>query len=309
MLNFLKNSSKNYIAILDVRDGSVGGMLVLIDKENKIPEKVYSVRKELPFQKIFSYKRTFYATMQAINSVIADILKNSGHVPEKILCMMGPHLHISQTRIIKSSFDKPTKITEKLINELVRSDLKIFEDMHFHNVLADSESLNTMLDHKIMQVKLNGYNTPVPFDKIASDIEISVYVSMMSRVVKKDLESIISKGFHNNFIDFHSYSFALFDSTRGLNIERDGFVVVDVESELTEVIAVKNGIIEETASFPLGKNFLLRKISEEFNTMHEEAVSYLSMHKDNTGSKEVMLKIKTAVDKANAEWTNALNES
>jgi len=200
-------------------------------------------------------------------------------------------------------------VTRELVDKLVEADLREFRERHMKNTLTSAEIPNEILEHKIMQIKLNGYETPMPFGKVAQDISVSVFISMIPRSVKHDLINLIAKNFHNDKVALHSFSFAVFDSVRGMDFDRNGFVFVDAERELTEVIAVKNGIIEESVSFPFGRNFLLRALGDEFKTIHDEALTLMGMYQARTVTPEVMARITSVIGRVKKEWTEMLYES
>lgn len=309
MFNFLNFSKKELVAVIDIEDGSVGGMLMSLDKEKDVPEKLFSIRKELPYQKNFSYKRFFYSTMQAISAVSAEILKSGKGAPDRILCIVGSHFYISQTRVIKAKYPMSVTATQSLVESLISEDTKLFLEKHLKNELGGAESPNMLLEQKIMQIKLNGYETACPFGKKVSELDISVFDSIIPKIVLNDIRNTISKIFHNDKVEFHSFTFALFDAMRGVTDNKDGFTVVNVENELTEISVIRNGTIDDSISFSLGKNFLIRRVEEKFGTVTDEAISYLKMFTAKSGEPEVLEKISAVVKEAGEEWSKALRDN
>ena len=69
------------------------------------------------------------------------------------------------------------------------------------------------------------------------------------------------------------------------------------------------GALLETASFPQGKNFLIRTVASELNTIPEEAASLVRAYFDGHIGAEHYEKIKSALVKTSESWVHALDET
>ncbi len=299
---FVPSKDEQNIVVLDIRDSSVGGAVVSFDKKLKIrPKKLFSEKRNIIFQKNFSFKRLFYSTSQAVSSVAFSIFKNN-HIPiDKIYCVLGPHLYISQTKIIRAKYNESILVSQELLDKIVegglsrpaKGELKIFSGIDEHM---------EVLDKKIMQVKLNGYETPEPFHKKATEIEISVFVSYIPRLVMRDINKILSSSFHDRSIIYHSSAFVAADVLRGLHEEQDSFMFVSIGNELTEISVVKKGVIEEVSSIPKGRNLIFRDICEKFGTIYEESVSLVDMFTSNSSDPVLTEKLRESIKKSEEVW-------
>ena len=54
-----------------------------------------------------------------------------------------------------------------------------------------------------------------------------------------------------------------------INKKEEGFLIIDIGGEVTEICIVRNGALEQTVSFSIGYNLLLKKISSRMNTFLE----------------------------------------
>jgi hypothetical protein len=303
VINLFRINKKEDIVVLDIRDNSVGGMILSLDKKgNSIPQKLFSIRKEIPFQRNFNHKRLFYLTAQAINHVSSLIMK-SGFIkkPHKVFCIVGPHLHASQIRKIKTKYDSSVVISEFLLKNLVVQDIEHFEKKHLD---IGGDSSNSVLEHKIMQLKLNGYETLLPINKHASEIEISVFVSMVPKILINDLSRIITKNLHTNKIDFHSFTFVLSDVVRSIALDKRGFVAINIEDEISEISVIRDGIVEDIASFPVGVSLLTRIIMDRFSVSHDQAISDLKLFVSGMGTSEMMSKMEEVADRTRMIWSD-----
>lgn len=303
MFGFLNKKNRNRISVIDLRDGSVGGMTLSVDKERKsIPEKIHSIRKELPFQKNLSFKRLFYSTAQLIPQVALSMQKIGLGESEDLYCIIGPHFYFSETRVIRKKFGEPRLIDRKLVDDLLNKEIEEVVSGHPTNNIVGAEPSTVVLDKKIMQIKLNGYETTNPFGKSASEIRISLFLSLIPRIVVRDLYKLLRKNFHNNNIHFHSSTFVAFDSIRSLDMDKEGFVVVSVEKETTEVSVVRDGILEENSSIPMGQNFFKRAICAKYNTIPDEAETYLKLYIHNSGDLKRLTEVFKFIEDKGYEW-------
>ncbi len=133
---------------------------------------------------------------------------------------------------------------------------------------------------------LNGYQTSKPYGKQTKSIEISIFLSMISKEVETKTRKVLEKIFHSHTIAFHSFALTSFSAIRDIFHSEEDFLLVDVGGEVTDVSLVRRGILLETVSFPTGKNFLLRSVVLDLNTIPEEAHTLIRMFLDNKESKE-----------------------
>lgn len=307
VVNPFIHTKKEDVIVLDIRDDSVGGMILSLDKAGgRIPEKIFSISKDIPFQRNFDHKRLFNDTAEAL-AYVADTIARSGFkLPSKIFCIIGPHLHASQIRTIRSKYDAPVLITGQLLKDLVQNDIEKFENEQLN---PNGDLLNVILEHKAMQIKLNGYETEFPIKQNASDIEISIFVSMAPGILMNDLKEILSKYFHSDKVDFHSFTFALSDVLRGIFLDKMGFAVVNVENEVSEISVIRNGVIEDVVSFPVGMSLLPKIIMDRFGLSYAQAISYLELFISGSGESEVMARVAEVIEQTKVAWSDLFYQS
>lgn len=78
---------------------------------------------------------------------------------------------------------KDTKIIKSLINRIVEKESKIFETSTLKGDINISAEDIQIIEKKIMQIKLNGYETSEPYSKMAKTLEIN-FISAVSKVIK-----------------------------------------------------------------------------------------------------------------------------
>ena len=161
----------------------------------------------------------------------------------------------------------------------------------------------------MVEIKLDGYKTNNPYDKSASEVEISLFLSMAPSDILDEIEDTVEKHFYIKQIDFHSFTLVSFSAIRDMYERVSNFLLLDITAEVTDVSIIKKGNILKTASFPIGKSSLIRKVVEGTRTIPEEALSSirLFLSGDSKGKKaEILEKI---LSQSKEKWVKGLRKS
>ena len=176
-MGFFSTGKKNEIVVIfDIGSGSVGGALVELGGVEK-PRILFSTREDIVFQNNFKFER-FFASMCKSFDVVSDSIAAKGKKVERVVCVLSAPWYVSQTRTIVSEKQKPFLVTQKKVNNLIEEEvIKMKED--FNSRYSDVvDGLAEVLEMRSTHIKLNGYETNMPFDKYAKKIETSLYVSI-----------------------------------------------------------------------------------------------------------------------------------
>jgi hypothetical protein len=132
---------------------------------------------------------------------------------------------------------------------------------------------------------------------------------MSPEKVLKKMEYAIGKHFHSENIKFSSFAMASFIVLRDLFAHHKDFLLVDICGEITDISLVKDDILCDSISFPLGRNFVTRKIARLFNCPLDEAKMLVSLYKDRHIEKMIGKKLEPAMDKIESEWLKNFQKS
>jgi hypothetical protein len=156
---------------------------------------------------------------------------------------------------------------------------------------------------------LNGYETLSPFGHQAKEIEMTIFVSISGEKLLKKFEETISKSFHIRNLKFTSLLMSSFLVVRDLPMHKNNFLLIDISGEVTEISIIKNNILSESISFPVGCNFIVRGLAENLNCSLWEADSLLSLFKEGHTGDKVAKKMEPIVHNLKAEWQRQFQES
>jgi len=290
------------IAAIDIGSASIGGMIFRQDKDGK-PEVLSVKRINIrPTEKLDVYR--FYKLQEETLTILLKELRKDFKRPDTILCILPPFFYVSQTRIIKVNRSDDFEITRKLFDSLINDEMKIFAKTETEIPKVRQKDNATFFESEIMKVNLNGYSAPNPFGKKTKNLELYTYISLGSKVIKERMERVIHENFAVSPIYFRTFPFTAFKVLSNMIDAQKGFLFVDIAGELTEISVVRDGILEETVSFPMGKNFLMRKIARALSVSVRESASIFERMQKEHESEQVGEKLKNVFNEVRDKWCN-----
>lgn len=304
--NLFTNKKSTIVAIIDVGSAQVSGALVSIainKKGQRQSNIIFSTKVATGIESDLDYDRFDFEILKAIKKVTHILLKNSFFQPEKFVCFLTSPFLVSQTKIINYSQENKFIFTEKILHNLTKKEARNFCTTH------DQNQKFSLIESKVTQIKLDGYELSHPFGQEVTNIRISQFLSGSSvNQLNKIREAIISQS-HNDLIEFHSYSFAAFSALRDNPSVHKNFIAIDIDGELTDIFACIDGVLLENISFPYGINSVLRDITKNQKTFHHEAKSQLNLYLNDKLHLHAKNILEQSLKKAGQKWISALSEA
>jgi len=307
---FSKKEDKKITLVYDIGSASVSGALVIYS-ENDIPEIIYSTRKEIAYQEKFDVGRFNSLIVSAVDDVSSDIQKNGlSHLkftkfgekkPHRAFVALSSPWHASQTRVMKLSEDKPFLITKDKVEKWIAKEVDSFKNSDYIKQYDNAGAVK-IIEQNIVSVKLNGYETSNQYGKKATTFEAAVAISVSPEEIIEKIDNAINRTFADAHIEFNSFPLISFSVIRDMDKENEDFIFLDISGELTDVLISKNGIPFEVTTFPIGKNDILRKLSQELGTNKDEVISLLSLHSGGELNDTEIERVGSALNKVQNEW-------
>ncbi len=303
-----KKEEGGVVAIFDIGTGSVGYALVEVRGGEDTPPKIlFSSRHKIPFERHFEFSRFMKGMTRAIESCAKDLENQKPGKISNIHCFLTSPWYASQTRVIKLSKTTPFIFTQKLAESLVEKEIKLFEESTVSKYAEMGEEM-VIIENKNIEVSMNGYKIVAPVGQKCKDLEMSTFISIAPESIISQISETLDHYFHSK-IKFSSFIFASYVVCRDLFISENNFILIDVSAEITDVAIIKNDILIESFSFPIGKNFLIRRIASGMAVSHEEALSYLKMCSEGHEGKDISSKLSLVLERAKSEWTKSMKEA
>jgi hypothetical protein len=319
MLGFLfsKKSETDAELIFDIGSKSVGGGI--FERQAKGGTKLlYAAREPIAFQNELTGDVLLATMLRSFSNLLLHLEKYginhlrtaSGQkyrIRSATIVISSPW-HSSETKMIQLNFDKPTVITKAFVSEIIVKEEKDFENSVEKSIQNHPDFC--VLERKIMEIRLNGYTTAVPYGKETQNIEIRLFNSVASVKMLERIESLIVHYFHiDNFI-FHTFSVASYVSIRDAFRGIEDFLIVQIGGEVTDVVIAKNGTLTETISFPFGHNGLLR-VLDKICAGHPQCSleALLTLHETAGITTTDKQKVESALSETKKLWWKHFNQA
>ena len=300
MFNFNKISKSKVVAVIDITSSSVGGALV---ESNEGCPITILVAPKSPVNFLFDVNldASLRSTAEALR-LAAKKLKSlySGKIDE-VLCVFSSPWFASKTKIITVAREKPFEIKKDFFTRLIEEEEKNFEGVKNENGL--------FIEHEVIKSELNGYSAKSPIGKIAQSVKSYIYLSAGMEKAMETAEKEIAKIFVPAPLRFATSSLVVFKVLNDIINNKEGFLIIDIGGEITEINLIRNNALEQSASFSKGTNFLFRKAAIALNTFLKEAVSIVKVYSRGHRTLESSDKIAVAIKSSVGEWRESLKSS
>ncbi|MFA6520749.1 MAG: cell division protein FtsA [Candidatus Paceibacterota bacterium] len=295
------------VLVFNIGSSFIGGALFEA-RSSGIPKIIFSVREPILTEDKIDIDRFLDLTIQALNVVVDKVYKAGLGVPKRIFCVMSSPWLVSQTRTISLKKNTPFIFTEKLADELIQKEVKLFEEENLAKYTNVSNQVRAV-ELKNIKVTLNGYETAQPLNQKAQELEMNIFISISGEQVLKKIEDTVGKHFPFGQIKFSSFVLATFSVLRDLYPEQENFLLVYIGGEVTDISMVKKNMLRESISFPMGCNFLTRGVATSLGCTLGEANSLISLFKDGHAEESVTQKLTIAMEQLRTEWIKKFQES
>ena len=293
---------KELMLVFDIGSSSVGGALFSLEASG-VPNIIFSLRESIALEQTLETKKFLSATLKSLDVVASKICTLGMGAPKHVFCVLSSPWYVSQIRVINLEKNTPFTFTSKLADGLIQKEITLFKEEHVHEKDA------RVIELKNIQVLLNGYETAKPLEKNAKDLEMTIFVSMGEEKTLAEIEKTIQKHFSHEKIQFSSLIMSTFATVRDMYSHKENFLLIDLGGEVTDISMVKKNRLRASISFPLGHNFMIRRIATALNSTLGEAKSYLSLFKDNHSSSDTFKKIEPIMLDLKKEWLKTFQES
>ncbi|MBX4215596.1 hypothetical protein KW797_01460 [Candidatus Parcubacteria bacterium] len=299
---------KDIVLIIDVGSASVGAALVLL-KGSDAPLVLRSVRTPVQFQAHLRFDRLLKLTLKALEESVGAVLDRSFGKPSKAFCFLAAPWYGSEVRTVKFG-DGESEFTfdEKLMDHMVSEELSRFagKEMERYERLQGHIYL---IENKVIDVRLNGYRTDNPMGVRAKEAELSLLLCLAPDQAVTEFIETIRRIIHGVPIVFHSFLLPFFAVLRDLYHGTEDALLIDIGGEVTEVSLMRGGLLLGTVSFPLGKNFVLRRTAAILKKEPEEIRSLLKLLFEGKIDAAERKALEPGIVPVRKEWLAAFNEA
>lgn len=301
--SFLKRNKESYSLVFNIGSGSLSGGLVSFT-EAPGENVVYYTKENISYQPKISAPRHLELMRQALGKLVAKIQKGISekittsitHGVDRVFFIFSSPWSVSQTKIIRVKENRSFKVSQAYLDRLIGEQEKQFQ--------IGIASAGRVIEKKIIQVKINGYVINDFKDKLARELEVAVFFTVVPEEILSVIEETVSKAFVHKNIWCHSFSLATLSVIGNLFPHKEDFMHAIVSEEITDISFVKDGVMLSSASLPLGRNDFMRELATTLNVTPAIADSQIKMQGLQKNDELAAMKLAVAMDKAGLVWLN-----
>jgi cell division ATPase FtsA len=306
-LKFKLEEKDELILVFNIGSSSVDGALFEAQSSG-IPKIVFSVQELIKIEEKVDVDNFLLSTIKSLEIVVEKIYKAGLGAPSQIFCVLSSPWCVSQTRVINLKKNTPFVFTEKLADELIQKEIKLFEEEHALKY-GNTDNKVRMIELKNIKIMLNGYEAAESLNKKTKELEMNIFISMSGEQILKKIESAIEKYFHFKQIRFSSFALSFFTIVRDMYFKQENFLLLCIGGEMTDIFMIKKHILRESVSFPLGSNFLTRGVAFDLSCTMSEADSFISLFRDGHAEESMAEKLTLILNKLKKEWLKKFQDS
>ena len=279
--------------VYHIGTSSVGVGVVKLSKD-ALPLVIHSIRESIPYREEVIPDRFVTDMLDTLKRANNRLIQKLGqtHIKRVYYIFSSPWA-ATQTKVITMHEESPFVFTKGLVEKTIAS--------YGAKELGDTL---TILEKRVIGVKLNGYHVSDPYGKKAQSADISLFVSFVPKDLFKKITDIARTTYHAKDTKAFSCALASFSAIRDTFHEENDFMFLDVGGELSDLTIVKEGLIAETGSFPLGGHFLLRALKKALSVSTEEATSLARLYEDGAAEDSLVKKLKPVIDQTAFDWVH-----
>lgn len=294
-----KSKTKLLLAI-DVSTSGVKAVVFWAHKNEK-PEILKTFKSDASLLPEVSFLKLQKGIHKALGDVLKNIHESFHDKINGVFVSLDSPWYYSQTRIIDIKHNTPFELTKEFLAKALKKEEKTIKSKSEEKFKIKGSDLS-VLEKYPMRSFLNGYGVKNIFGKKVKRAELYIYMSVVLKKLVTDVEGLIKNELGVEDVHFHTSPLIMFDMLDGVADKDSGFLLINVGEEITDVVLVHKGYLEEVVSFPRGGNFVLRRIASVFKISPDEALSHLSMQSRKHLNKKDSEKLDEVMVKAGGEW-------
>lgn len=296
---FSKKKKHEFALVLDIGSASVGAAIVELDPDQK-PRIHRTVRVPIAVSEKPTFDTFLPKLLTFLDKSLDSILKEvrKGTITD-VYCFYASPWYTAEIKRADIKEERPTEISEEFVDGLLAAQEQEF--LGKTKMTQEGDGIHVS-EKKVLDIRLNGYKTDSPIGKVATDINMALFLSVIPRAVVSGVENTIDKHVHVKHIYHHTFPLAAYSSILDAFPHDNTFILADITGEVTDVCLVQNDVLEAIHTFPSGRNLLIRKIAEDFAVSVAVAVSYLDLYTSGDAEESFQQQIQTIIAGVQEEW-------
>lgn len=299
---FNKKDEKELIILIDIRSSGIGGSIIELSINQK-PNILYTKRSKIYFKEPQDSDSFVESMHKTLKEVVIDLQTNGvkqinqsikNNIP--IYVIYSSPWFMSETKNIHLQKTKPFLFTKDTLDKIISKEISFKKEESIERIESD-----------ITHVVINGYEITNPYKKKITEIDLSIYVSAISKQTHKEVNFLIKTYFNTKNIIHRSNMLMNFTTLRNIFSHTRNFTYVDVGGEITDIGIVEQNRLVHIISIPIGYHMFIRQLSNDLNLDEPQARSAIeTINKNVSVGNEKTQKI---ISETGTKWANAVTKS
>ena len=305
---FSRIERTKHILAVDIGTATVNAFLVR-SSPGRAPEILSSKRLDLKLGEDLDFER-MWRQVKTVLRELAALLKNDsrGRHVDTVFAVLSSPWHVSQSRLVHMEPREEFFVTERILADLVLGEEELFKKkMQERFSLAPGELV--LLESNVMKTALNGYRVHSPFKKKARFLDMAVYTSLARKETVESISEIFRQAWREVDITIHSEPIVLFQALQGALDFEEGFLLLDVGGEITEIFLMRKFIIEGMATFPRGGNFLARRLAARLGVSPQDAMGFLKVQGRGDAKESLKGALSSSLEEGSGQWADFFSKA
>ncbi len=304
------SENKKVSLLIDIGSGSMTMSLVLFSY-GEIPTFLYTLKRNFIIADKPDSFKLFDNMSSTLDEMLGILIKqgftnnhwktNKNNISDVLISFSSPWF-LPKTKHVEISDDKSFIISKEFLASIISSEEKIFEEEIKNDGGGDDFEV---IEKSIVHAKVNGYALSETVGQRTKKFDAFLCMSIISLNILDKVFTIILKNVHieREKILVHTFPLISFSVLRDIFPSNQDFIILDTTSEVSDLTLVKADVITDTASFPSGRNFIIRQIATSFEVSVEIAESTLSLYMNGRLDNNSVVKTEEVLINVEKEWS------
>lgn len=295
-------NSERIIAVADVGSGSAGVSIIAAKQDATrvlaASRSILSLEERTKDQIMTGVVRMLTEASAEVQKLYHDSPAGKYGAPREVYAIVHSPWSRAVTARVSENLGKDGVIVSKeLITQVAQRTHEDTQDLDRSHILEST----------IVRVELNGYPTSAPAGKRARQLDVTTFMSDCEPTMHEGVRAALESAFPGREINIRSGARTYLAIVQRLLEKTEAYVIVNMVSEATTVMAIREGTITHHAIIEEGVRTIVRRITGAKGTP-EETASIMRMVVAGSCSGDECDKLNEALGKAEGDMVRIFGE-
>ncbi len=240
-------------------------------------------------------------TVNALNRVWSEI-PHSVRITSIYIGLSSPFYVSKALRISRNRPNTREPVTRQELDALIKESTEQFKK-DLSEIMPDTDVSEVLVFNQLLlKTFLNGYRIENPLGKSGNTLEAHLRFEATTASLYREMTRQAASTFPAVPIRLVSIPLAYFYALGTLFDTDQGFLLVDVDAEISDISIVANGVLERVLTMPLGSNLFLREVAELLHVPLPDAAFIVRRYAERTLEETRLRQITPLADSFQKTW-------